>query len=463
MNMIANEMFLDTAVKRGSVVSHAKLLNYTPSSSRASKALLNLVFTDTTAANFTIPKYTKFYSRSIDNVNYQFITLESVTTTTSNNSAIFYSVPIYQGQPVKYTYNFDSIQNPSATFKLPDGNIDTTTLSVHVFDSPQSTTYTPYTLSTNHLILNKDSTVYFLQESLDGFYEIYFGDGVLGKSLSQGNVVIVEYLVTKGTAPNGSYVFTLMDKIGSYGAVTITTTEISSGGQEKESIDSIKYTAPKAYSAQNRAVTKSDYIELLKRDNKIVPIQTVNVWGGEESSPPEYGKMFICLKPVGGYNLTPSQKYRLINEYIKPFSVITVIPEIVDVDYTFVRINTNLLYSKSTSILDTVQLANLVKLAILDFSNKNLNTFDSVFVLPDLITTIKSVDKSIISDECFVELEKRFVPVLNTSTSVELYFDNAIQQNSLSSSFFDYIDPTTGTQYSNVKLEESYSIFNTIQ
>ena len=463
MNMIANEMFLDTAIKRGSVVSHAKLLNYTPSSSRASKALLNLVFTDTTAANFTIPKYTKFYSRSIDNVNYPFITLESVTATTSNNSATFYSVPIYQGQPVKYTYNFDSIQNPSATFKLPDGNIDTTTLSVHVFDSPQSTTYTSYTLSTNHLILDKDSTVYFLQESLDGFYEIYFGDGILGKSLSQGNVVIVEYIVTKGTAPNGSYAFTLMDKIGSYSAVTITATEIASGGQEKESIDSIKYTAPKAYSAQNRAVTKSDYIELLKRDNKIVPIQTVNVWGGEDSSPPEYGKMFICLKPIGGYSLTASQKDRLKKEVIIPFSVVTVIPEIVDVDYNFIKVKTNILFSKATSILGNVQLANLVKLAIMNFCSTTLDTFDSTFILPDLITTIKNVDKSIISSECFISLQKRFVPTFNTTNSFTLNFGTPLKKGTFYSEYFDYIDPVSSNIITNVSIEETPTSFNEIQ
>ena len=143
-------------------------------------------------------KYTKFYSRSIDNVNYPFITLDSINVSNGANSAIFNSVPVYQGQPVRYTFGYDSIQNATGTFKLPDQNIDTTTLSVHVYDSAQSTTFTSYTLSTNHLVLDNNSTVYFIQESLDGYYEIYFGDGILGKNLTQGNVVVVEYLISKG-------------------------------------------------------------------------------------------------------------------------------------------------------------------------------------------------------------------------------------------------------------------------
>lgn len=463
MNMIANEMFLDTAIKRSSVISHAKLLNYTPTSSRAAKALLNITFNNITASNFTIPKYTKFYSRSIDNVNYPFITLESLNGIVSGNSAIFYSVPVYQGQPVKYTYNYDVIQNPTATFKLPDGSIDTTTLSVHVYDSAQSTTFTPYTLSTDHLVLDNNSTVYFLQESLDGYYEIYFGDGILGKKLSQGNVVVVEYLISSGANPNGAYSFTLMDKIGNYSSVTINPEQIASGGFDKESIDSIKYTAPKAFSAQNRAVTKSDYIELLSRPNSIIPIQTVNVWGGEEMSPPQYGKMFICIKPTGGYSLTTSQKVRLINEVITPFSVVTVIPEIVDIDYTFVKINTNILFSKSTSILGTVQLANLVKLAILSFCSSTLDTFDSTFILPDLITAIKNVDKSIISNESTLTLQKRFVPIFNTSNSFKLDFATPLKKGTLSSEYFNYIDPVSSNIIENVSIEETPISFNEIQ
>jgi hypothetical protein len=465
LNMVANEMFLDTSVKRGSVISHAKLLNYTPSSARSATAIVNVKFNGTTSPNFTIPKYTKFYSHAIDNVNYPFVTLEELTVSTSGGSAQFNNVKIHQGQPVRYTYQVNAIQNPSLIFTLPDSDVDTTTLSVLVYDSSQSTTYTKFELASSHLLLDSTSKVYFLQESLDGKYEIYFGDGVLGKTLISGNVITVEYLTTKGSAPNGAYKFTLMDKIGTYTGTVIDINgsgcQVATGGNEKESIASIKYAAPKAYAAQNRAVTKSDYLELLKRDNPILPIQAVNVWGGEEMTPPQYGKMFICIKPVGGYSITATQKYRLINEYIKPFGVITVVPEIVDIDYTFIKINSAVLYDKTKSIFDPVALRNLLKLAILNFCDKTLNTFDSSFVLPDLITTIKNVDASIITNESTISLQKRFLPIFNSVNSFTLNFAAPIKKGSLYSDYFDYV--LNSNIVSNVKIEESPSLYNTIE
>jgi hypothetical protein len=465
LNMVANEAFLDTAVKRGSVISHAKLLNYTPSSAKASKATIEIKFNGTTAPNFTIPKYTKFSSQSIDGVQYPFVTLESLSVSTSNNIAQFYNVEIYQGQPVRYTYSVNNLQNESSTFTLPDANIDTTTLQVLVYDSAQSTTFTKFELASKHLTLDNTSTVYFLQEGLSGLYEIYFGDGVLGSALKTGNVIVVDYIVTKGAAPNGAYKFTLMDKIGTYSGVIINGTnnyEPANGGQGKESIQSIKYSAPKAYASQNRAVSKTDYLELLKRDNPIIPIQAVNVWGGEDMTPPQYGKMFICIKPSGGFNLSAFQKYRLLNEYIKPFSVITVIPEIVDVDFTFVKLSSNIYFDSARSIFDATQLQSLLKLAIMDFCNRILDSFDSVFVLPDLITTIKSTDASIITSESTISLQKRFNPVFRTVNTHTFDFQTPIKKGTLVSSYFDYLG-SNDQIIENVQIEESPSIFNTIE
>ena len=463
LNMVANEAFLDTAVKRASTVSHAKLLNYTPSSKRASKAIVDIIFGGTSAPRIDMPKYTKFYSQSIDNTNYPFVTLESFSVATSDNIASFKGIPLYQGQPVRYTFNVNTLQNPESMFTIPDSDVDTTTLSILVYDSSQSTVFNKFELASTHLTLNSDSMVYFLQEGLDGSFQFYFGDGILGKALSNGNVITIEYLSTAGMAPNGAYKFTLMDKIGPYSNTSIDIVVVATGGQEKESTDSIKFSAPKAYAAQNRAVTKPDYLELLKRDNSIIPIQAVNVWGGEDSNPPEYGKIFICIKPNGGYNLSASQKYRLINEYIKPFSIVTITPEIVDVDYTFLKISTNVYFDKNRSIFDTVQLSSLLKLGILDFCNRTLNTFDSVFVLPDLITTIKNIDASIITSESSISLQKKFNPIFSTSNSHTFKFESAIKKGSLDSDYFDYVDLTTNILYTNAKIEESPSIYNTIE
>ena len=462
LNMVANEAFLDTAVKRGSVISHAKLLNYTPSSAKASKATIEIKFNGTTAPNFTIPKYTKFSSQSIDGVQYPFVTLESLSVSTSNNVAQFYNVEVYQGQPVRYTYSVNNLQNESSTFTLPDANIDTTTLQILVYDSAQSTTFTKFELASKHLTLDNTSTVYFLQEGLSGLYEIYFGDGVLGSSLKTGNVIVVDYIVTKGAAPNGAYKFTLMDKIGTYSGVVINYQEVAIGGHGKESIQSIKYSAPKAYASQNRAVSKTDYLELLKRDNPIIPIQAVNVWGGEDMTPPQYGKIFICIKPSGGFNLSAFQKYRLLNEYIKPFSVITVIPEIVDVDFTFVKISSNIYFDSARSIFDATQLQSLLKLAIMDFCSRILDSFDSVFVLPDLITTIKATDASIITSESTISLEKRFNPVFRTVNTHTFDFQTPIKKGTLVSSYFNHLG-SNDQIIENVQIEESPSIFNTIE
>lgn len=466
LNMVANESFLDTAVKRGSVVSHAKLLNYVPSSARAAKAYIDLEFINTTSANFTIPKYTKFSSEAIDGINYPFVTLESITVATSNtNTAQFNYVPIYQGNPVRYTYAINNLQNETSTFTIPDSEVDTTSLQVLVYDSGQSTTFTKFELSSNHLTLDSTSKVYFLQEGLSGLFEVYFGDGVLGTSLKTGNVVVLEYLTTKGETPNGAYKFTLMDKIGNYSGVIIdisSNSDFASGGRVKESIQSIKYSAPKAYASQNRAVSKSDYLYLLKKDNPIIPIQAVNVWGGEDLDPPQYGKVFICIKPTGGYNLSELQKYRLINEYIKPFSVITAMAEIVDVDYTFIKINSNIFFNKQKSIYDAYQLSSLIKLSILDFCEKSLNTFDSVFILADLITTIKNTDAAIITSESTISLEKRFIPIFGTVNSHTFNFEVPLKKGTVDSGYFDCI-AANGNLYENVKIEESPLVFNTLE
>jgi hypothetical protein len=461
LNMVANESFLDTAVKRSSTVSHAKLLNYTPSSRRSARATISIKFNNVTSNEVIIPKYTKFYSQAIDNTNYPFVTLDAIKTTANNGVAQFYSIPIYQGQPVRYTFDVNTIQNPNAIFTIPDADVDTTTLTVLVYDNSQSTVFNKFELASSHLILNNTTQVYFLQEALNGNFEIYFGDGILGKALTTGNVITVEYLTTKGDASNGAYKFTLMDSVAGE-SNKIEATDVASGGQERESIQSIKFSAPKAYASQNRAVTKTDYLELLKRDNPIIPIQAVNVWGGEDMTPPQFGKMFICIKPNGGYSLTTSQKYRLLNEYIKPFSVITIIPEIVDVDYTFIKISTNIYFDKNKSIFDATQLLSLLQLAILDFCNNTLNTFDSVFVLPDLITTIKNIDKSIITNECTVFLQKKFLPIINSVNSHDFVFDTPIKKGTLSSNYFDYFSENNQI-IKDVQLEESPSISNSIE
>jgi hypothetical protein len=423
LNMVANEMFLDTALKRSSVISHAKLLNYTPYSVACSKALVNITFNGVGLnSSFTIPKYTKFYSKALDGINFPFVTTDSYTVNTdSSGNAVFNNLAIYQGQPVTYSYTVNSTSFPQ-TFKLPDANIDTNTIIVNVFDSSTTSTSTVYYRADELLTLDGNSTVYFLQESLDGFYEIYFGDNILGKQLLNNNVVSISYLITDSNIGNSISSFSLMDNIGNYSSINITTTQPSSGGRAKESIGSIKYQAPKSFAAQNRAVTKEDYITKIQQNTLGYPFDAVNVWGGEQNNPPVYGQVFICIKPTGGYLLTDTQKQRLIEDVIKPISVMTVEPTILDPDYTYVKLNITVVYDPKLTSLTSAQIQSSVKSSVFSFVNSTLNTFNSTFMSSELNSVILNSDNSIITNEIDIQLQKKFSPNLTNSTTYNLYF-----------------------------------------
>ena len=423
LNMVANEMFLDSAIVRSSVVSHAKLLNYVPKSSIAPSATINLKVNQVSDSSLTLPKFTHFLSESIDGVNYNFVTTDSYTVNVSSNTATFNGVTIRQGIPNTLSFTVDSINNPTYTFEIPDSTIDTSTLQVAVQVSSSNTSYEIFSLGTNYLTLDSTSPVYFLQESLNGTYEIYFGDGVLGKQLSDGNIVIVSYISTNGTSSAGANNFVLMDSISGYSNTTIYPITSASQGGDKESIDSIKFQAPKSYAAQGRAVTKEDYITAIQQNNLGYSFDAVNVWGGEENDPPVYGQVFVSLKPTGSYTLTDTQKQRLVEEIIKPISVMTVTPTIVDPDYTYVQISVNVVYDSKKTAKTSGQIEQLIKNVVQNFSQSTLNTFQSTFSSPDLIAAIQNCDPSIITNEISLQLQKKFNPNLTTPETYTLYYN----------------------------------------
>ena len=243
LNMVGNEMFLDTAVQRNSVVSQAKLLNYIPQSAKAPAATIDLTVHQVSDPYLTLPKFTSFLSESIDGVNYNFVTVDSKTVSVSSNNAVFTDVTIKQGQPVTTSFVVNSTQNPKYLFQLPQENVDTSTLQVVVQESISNNTTTVYTQASEYLTLNSDSTVYFLQEGLNGLYEIYFGDNILGKKLDDGNIVIASYITTQGQSSFGANNFVLMGTISGYSNTTIQSTVAATQGSNRETIDSIKYHA----------------------------------------------------------------------------------------------------------------------------------------------------------------------------------------------------------------------------
>lgn len=424
LNMVANEMFLDSAITRPSVVSHAKLLGYTPQSRVASQALINVSFQEVTGGSnsaITIPRFTRFISESKDGVSYVFVSAEQrVETKNESDQFVFENLVIKEGQPVGYTFTYDSQTNPKQMFTLPDIGIDTSTMLVQIQKSNQNANVETYVLADDATAVSTDSKVYYLEENRNGRYQIYFGDGVIGRSLVDGNIVIITYIVTSGSEANGIKTFKLADTIMAGVTPTITLAAESSSGKLEESIDQIKFTAPKAFIAQNRAVTKNDYIAMI---NKRYPyFDSVTVWGGEESTPPVYGKIFFSVKPRGNYEVTESEIEYVKNNIIRPVSVLTVLPEYTAPDYNFLNFVVDVIYDPRKTTLTAGGVKTAVYNAIVNFSDANLNAFNNTFKISRLIRAIDDANPAIENNTVNVVIEKRFRPVLNSSTSYRIDF-----------------------------------------
>lgn len=432
-NMIANESFLDTASIRDAVVSHAKMLGYTPGSVRSAQANVNLLFTQANNAavanitSLTIPRFTRFTSSAIDGVNYVFSNLEEITVTKANNALSFNNLVITEGTPVSYVFTHDELSNPLQEFELKDASIDTSTLEVIVQNSSVDLTQRTYILATDATTVNSSSYVYYLDESKSGRYKIYFGDNILGKKLVDGNRVIVSYLISRGPAANKANRFTLSQGIGGLTSGTVVTNTVAAGGAIAESIQKIKFTAPKAYVSNNRAVTKNDYIALIQRNYP--SLESVNVWGGEENVPPVYGKVYIAAKPAGGYELTVTEKDFIIRNIIEPLSILTVTPEFVDVDYNYLNLLVNVNYDPTSTTKTPGQIATAVKNSIYSFGATNLNAFNSQFKLSRLMRDIDNIEPSIINNEVEIKIEKRLEPVLNNSRNYTINFYTELQRS----------------------------------
>lgn len=460
-------MFLDSATQRSSVVSHAKLLNYTPKSAIAPTAIVNVRFNNVTAPSLTLPAWSVFTSSSINGVNYTFVNPTSYTANTVGGTVNFSGVEIKQGVRASYKFTVDSTANPEYVYEVPDNTIDNSTLQVTVQESSTNSSYEVYTQSTQILTLDGSSKVFFLEESMKGNYNIRFGDGIIGKKLTDGNVIRVNYISTEGTSAAGANSFALMQTVSGFAPSSVTPVMAATQGGDKETIDSIKYHAPKAHSSQNRAITTDDYIYSIQNNNLGISFDAVSVWGGEQNDPPAYGRVFVSLKPTGGMNLTQIQKQQLIKEAITPISVMTVQPTIVDPDYTYLKLGVNVLYDPKRTILTADQIKTIVQRAINNYSNATLNTFNSSFSVSDLIIAIQKSDPSIISNEIDIKLQKKFFPILQTTRNYTLYFGAPLQKNNYLSGITStpsfQVYSSTGDIINNVYLEEVASSTNYVE
>jgi len=424
MNMVANEMFIDTAIMRPSVVSHAKLLGYTPGSRVASQAQINVAFQEVSGGSnsaLSIPRFTRFISTPKDGVSYTFVSAEDrVATKNATGTFVFSNLTIKEGQPLGYTFTYDSATNPKQIFELPDAGIDISTLQVQVQNSVQNANLETFVVAQNSTEVVSDSAVYYIEENRNGKYQIYFGDNILGKKLVDGNIVIVSYIVTSGDAANGIKQFKLSDNILNSVTPTISLVIPSNSGRLEESIDEIKFTATKSFIAQNRAVTKNDYVAMISK--RYPYFDAVTVWGGEESVPPVYGKIFFSAKPRGNYEITESEIEYVKNNIIKPMSVITVTPEYVSPDYNYMNFIVDVIYDprKTSKTAGGIQAA--VYDAIVGFADSNLNSFNSAFKISKLIRAIDDADPSIENNSLKVMIEKRLQPTEGASRSYKVDF-----------------------------------------
>ena len=421
-NLMGNEMFLDTAQLRSSVVSHAKLLGYKVRSSRAPKALVNIEISSVTnITTATIPKGFSLQS-SLNNTPYFFITNEAITKSRENNVLRFENLEVFEGTLITTRYTVDA-DNIDQRFIVPDIQADMSTLKVTVQNSSTDSTTQTYTESADIVQATSTSNIYFVQEVEDGQHEILFGDGVIGKKLSDGNIVILEYIVTNETKANGANNLTGSSQIAGTTAYTVTTTSAASGGATRETIDSIKFNAPLDYSAQNRAVTVNDYKVFVRQ---VFPdTAAVSVWGGEDNDPPKYGIVYISIKTNDGNALTTSQKTTIQNS-LKPYNVASIRTEIVDPETIQIRLTTNYKYNSTITTRSSNEISALVTTTLNDYSTDVLNQFNAQFRFSDLIGRIDDTEPSITSNVTTVQMSKKITPTLNTNSSYEVNFGNSI-------------------------------------
>ena len=444
-NFTVNEMFLDSAGKRNSVVSRAKELGYTPYSATCPEAIVDV--TVSTPSSFPdtliLPKNSSF-TTTVDKTTYTFYTTDAITIS-ANPGYTFTDVVIKEGTPLTFKYTVAD----GTRYMVPNENVDMSTLSIRVQDTSQSTIFNTYVRADSIINVTGSDRVYFVKEIENQLYEIKFGDGLLGQALSNGNVVHMEYFVTNKTAANGAKQFTYTGPTLIGGSVIVTLKNAAYRGSDLESIASIKFNAPKSYTAQNRAVTADDYQSVIY--NKFPDAQTVSVWGGEDNIPPVYGKAFICIKPKDTDTLSPAQRKEIIQNILNPRNVVSITPELIDPEYINIVLNTTVYYNTRDTVRSGDEISSLVSATILNYNETDLQKFDGVFRFSKLSRLIDTTELSIVSNISTLKLHVTLTPKYNSLAQYIINIINPIYtehvaEDAISSTGF-YIDGSTDVHY----------------
>ena len=446
-NVAINEMFLDSAVKRASVVSHAKNLGYTPNSKTAPTAIVDVTLSGSAPA-LLLPGAQ--FTATVNGRTFTFVNTKI--------STLFATAPhirdleIKEGRLSSTTYVVPDI-TPNRKYEIPDSSADISTITVRVQTSQTDTTgYTDvWSVAGDLTTISSSEKVYWIEENTRGTYEILFGDDVMGQKILAGNLITITYLITSGSAANGiGFDDSASNRIFKYGNASniVEVKSIALGGGEKETISSIRFKAPRAYTTQNRAVTKGDYSSLV--ESNFTGVDSVFVYGGEEADPPSFGKVFIAVKPSTGSAVSDSFR-KSIGDFLKTKAVLGITPEVVEPDYTFLRFFINVYYDESKTTLPKQGIATLVKSAVSQNLSQNIGKFEKTFSMSKLTKEIDNASYSIESSSVNVFMEKKILPSSQRPISYDIKYGNSIYHPHNSHSFvitsnvFSYLDPSDQT------------------
>ena len=403
-----NEAFLDSAQIRGNVVTRAKLLGYTPRSILAPRATINLVVdlagenaaTQGATSSLVLPRGTKFTS-TVSGESFDFVTLNNSTGTQSGTKFTFSNVAIAEGTYKTLLYRVDN-DIESQKFQLGDVDADTSTLRVRVQQNEQSLTHDVYAKFESLLNVDSTSQIYYLQENPSELFEIYFGDGVIGRKPVNNNIVTLDYVFTKGAEANGASIFNISGNLSNSGGTalvnstyTVTTLTNASGGTEKETMESVRFNAPLTFTSQNRAVTAEDYKAIILKS--FSNISSISTWGGEDNDPVDFGSVYISIKPLTADVLTAEEKSQITDNVLKGKNIVSITPEIVDAAFTDLELDVFVKYNPNLTDRSSVDIQTLIKDVIADYNFNNLNKFDGVFRHSQLTKAIDSADPAILN------------------------------------------------------------------
>jgi hypothetical protein len=441
-NMALNESFLDTASRRNSVVSLAKALGYVPRSTRSARAVVSFVVSDYPGGEppefLTLPAYTTFTGVK-EGIRYAFRTMTPLTSKrTTSNTYNFNNVELVEGTPA----NSNFVVTDANAYMIKNRNVDTSTMTLAIKDSVSSTAFTTYHLATEFASLRGDSEVFFLRETDDGFYEISFGDNIVGKRPANGSIVVANYFVSSGQLPNEISTFTYTASLDVGVVNSVVTVQKANGGALPESIEDIRFNAPNMYAAQNRAVTAIDFETIIR--NKLPLIGEVTVWGGENNNPPVYGKVFISAKTASGLDLTLAERQH-VERVLQEFKSITAVIDFVDAAYIDVEVNAAVYYDNTLTTRSPEELRALLIATVNDYNTNELRKFNRIFRSTALQRMFDMVDPSITSSVIRTKIYRAVVPLYNTNSRYNVAIGTPIEQGSFRTNYFR--QGTVNTQY----------------